>query len=149
MCQETGLLPISTLPLSNSPPTYMHAAHIRTHLTNIMTACHLWRFRPFTLCLFSEMWKELQNSSVCQTDPVVRQGQGLTLQFLPLSQPNSSSSENTHWEAGSCTGVLLQHSNIFCLLTSPTHQTAQWVHYYKCAACCALKHCSELYFKIY
>ncbi len=52
LCQETGLLHILTLQLSNSQPTYVHATHTCTHLTNTQWQ-HLWRFRPlpFTLSL--------------------------------------------------------------------------------------------------
>lgn len=115
LCQETGLEPIWTLQLSNSPPTYTHT--LSSHTPDKHTMTSLVRGGSGFYLLIWAVWGEPQTCSVCQRDPGVSRRRGLTLQFLPPCQPNSSSSENTHWERGSCTWVLLQHSNIFCLLT--------------------------------
>lgn len=96
-----------------SPPTYMHT---HAYLTNTQWQPVMCGRSGFYL-LISKVWRELQTSSFPEMDPAVSRGRGLTLQFPPLSQPNGSSSENTRWEEGSCTWVLLQHSIIFCLLT--------------------------------
>lgn len=62
--------------------------------------------------------------------PAPSRGRELTLHFLPLSQPNSSSSEDMHGEAGSCTWVLRQHSSAACLftLTDPVSEREKALH---------------------
>lgn len=124
MCQQTGFPPICNSP-TNRPHTCMPCTN--SHSDNLSSVEGLGFY-----LLISEVWR-----ASCKLAPSVRwmsRRRRLTLQFLPLSQPNRSSSENTHQEMGSCTWVHLQHSNIFCLLPSLT-QTNSAVG----SLCCTLR----------